>query len=384
MHALKVKLRRMVQVAMDVANLPYGQFCQVDPNTDTVSPIVAISSEASAKAVAARPWAIAPRYMEDIYHRGSCFVGRVEDLYPSIRPPIMQDVTKMMGFFYVAVIPVRSGRDIFGAISLYGERPVEADQVKRIKNVVQLAENQVWYDRHQHGAGKERAMVIAEERFRREVAEQLHGRVQTKLFLLENSLQVLLNSATISNSDAIYRLQSIQNELKQVRDRDIRHLSHRLHPGLIRVALRPALRLLENQFQGLTEVHFVISPAVAAVDTPIENGFSERTRLVAYRVIEESLLNAVRHGMAEHVTIELGILKGCLFQVRVIDDGQGFQGPPTGLGLQLMKSRVHSVNGTLSIRSSVSSGTEVEALIPMRTRYRKLRRSIAKPLQQTV
>jgi signal transduction histidine kinase len=84
------------------------------------------------------------------------------------------------------------------------------------------------------------------------------------------------------------------------------------------------------------------------------------------RITREAVANAVRHGHARTVTLELH--DGNEVLLSVSDDGQGFDvdGPRSGqsFGLTGMKERTESLGGKFSITSAPGKGTRVEVLIP--------------------
>ncbi|CAM5318813.1 two-component sensor histidine kinase [Streptomyces spiroverticillatus] len=96
----------------------------------------------------------------------------------------------------------------------------------------------------------------------------------------------------------------------------------------------------------------------------------------AYRIVQEALTNAVRHGgdgakAAVRVAVEQGSLR-----VRVTDDGAGSHGPhgihgshgpdgTGGYGLTGMRERARSVNGTLAAGPRDGGGFEVSAVLPL-------------------
>jgi two-component system sensor histidine kinase DesK len=86
-------------------------------------------------------------------------------------------------------------------------------------------------------------------------------------------------------------------------------------------------------------------------------GIPDVVQLTAYRVVQESLTNVVRHAAADSVVIELGP-RG----ITVTDDGVG-PGGPEGNGLRGMRERVSAVGGTLEI-SGAHPGTRLEVLLP--------------------
>jgi signal transduction histidine kinase len=85
-----------------------------------------------------------------------------------------------------------------------------------------------------------------------------------------------------------------------------------------------------------------------------------------YRIIQESLTNAVKHAGARRVTIDVREA-GDAVRVTVDDDGSGFdpEAPSSGFGLTGMRERVDLLGGELELASS-GAGTRVAAVLPMR------------------
>ena len=88
--------------------------------------------------------------------------------------------------------------------------------------------------------------------------------------------------------------------------------------------------------------------------------------MAAYRVIQESVNNAVRHSDVDSIVIRLALNdQGLSFEVS--DDGSGLD-PVTSqeghLGLTLMREYIDAVGGTLDIRPAPGRGTKVSAVIP--------------------
>ena len=82
-----------------------------------------------------------------------------------------------------------------------------------------------------------------------------------------------------------------------------------------------------------------------------------------YRVIEESLTNANRHGRAKHVGITIGIVENIL-RIIIADDGSGCADIAPGFGLTHMRERLTVLGGTLTVKSV--NGFVVEAALPIR------------------
>ena len=83
---------------------------------------------------------------------------------------------------------------------------------------------------------------------------------------------------------------------------------------------------------------------------------------VIYRVLQESLTNAHRHGGAKHVRITIGERGGTL-GIRIADDGTGCLEVMPGFGLRHMQERLYLLHGTVEYRSA--NGFIVEVTIPL-------------------
>ncbi|XUL88026.1 sensor histidine kinase [Streptomyces galilaeus] len=86
----------------------------------------------------------------------------------------------------------------------------------------------------------------------------------------------------------------------------------------------------------------------------------------AYRIVQEALTNAVRHGGRDDLTVRVGVHErdGAL-RVDVTDDGAGGGSAPPGFGLVGMRERVRSVGGTLATGPLDGAGFAVNAVLPL-------------------
>jgi two-component system sensor histidine kinase UhpB len=88
---------------------------------------------------------------------------------------------------------------------------------------------------------------------------------------------------------------------------------------------------------------------------------------VIFRVVQESLSNAVRHGRPSTIRVLLSE-SNMAAHLEIIDDGIGFDPSPpyAGFGLAGMRERVDSVGGALIVASrSDARGTAVSVRIPL-------------------
>src|SRR5581483_11283330 len=107
-------------------------------------------------------------------------------------------------------------------------------------------------------------------------------------------------------------------------EREIRQASYLLHPTFIREGLTAAVDSLAERYEGQIAINVTVSPALAALDTPVRNSIPEPLRLAAFRVVEEALGNVLRHAHAKSVAIDLRLDGNDNLEVQVCDDGCGF------------------------------------------------------------
>jgi len=84
-----------------------------------------------------------------------------------------------------------------------------------------------------------------------------------------------------------------------------------------------------------------------------------------YRIAQEAVTNAIKHGRAKRVLISV---HGSAAKIRlsVTDDGVGFDSARTnvGMGLEIMRHRVRTLGGLVDIRGARNGGTRVLCVVP--------------------
>ncbi|NUT37887.1 MAG: sensor histidine kinase [Hamadaea sp.] len=85
--------------------------------------------------------------------------------------------------------------------------------------------------------------------------------------------------------------------------------------------------------------------------------------LTAYRIVQESLANVVRHARARTATVTLAYLPRQL-EVRILDDGVGGSPGAGGTGLASMRARAHTLAGSVTAGPRPAGGFEVHAVLP--------------------
>jgi len=142
-------------------------------------------------------------------------------------------------------------------------------------------------------------------------------------------------------------------------------LSRNLAKGLssVRLSTDGLMEALED-FASTTSDLFKIScrfecPLPVLVDDP-------ETAEHLYRIAQEAVGNAVKHGHAKNVVIQLDVSEAGIL-LRVIDDGAGLQpGKPNGegMGLRIMSYRAEVIGAKFNIARRETAGTVVSCLLP--------------------
>ncbi|HLZ63340.1 MAG TPA: sensor histidine kinase [Ktedonosporobacter sp.] len=110
-----------------------------------------------------------------------------------------------------------------------------------------------------------------------------------------------------------------------------------------------------------------------AKDAPFWETIPPSVGLACYRIVQETLSNASKHGQAEHIDVELSIEQNELC-LTITDDGVGFDLATIslgnkergGFGIIGMHERLKLLGGRLDIISTLGSGTQVVTMIPLR------------------
>ena len=99
------------------------------------------------------------------------------------------------------------------------------------------------------------------------------------------------------------------------------------------------------------------------------NNLGEVININIYRIIQESMSNALKHSKASEIKIDLSLLKQSL-KLEFSDNGVGFDKKilknSKQFGLIGIKERVQSLKGTFRLETSPSKGTRLIILIPRR------------------
>ena len=123
----------------------------------------------------------------------------------------------------------------------------------------------------------------------------------------------------------------------------------------------PALRQLAKAFESEQ-----VTTAVHCQADLEGRRFPDSVEIALFRIAQEAVSNAVRHGGPSHVELKLDYSRGQLL-LTIVDDGCGFvpaEAAGPGLGLNSMQDHADAVDGTVEIASEPGR-TCIAARVPV-------------------
>lgn len=214
----------------------------------------------------------------------------------------------------------------------------------------------------------EKEILDITEKERRLIGQEMHdsmGQVLTGIAVKSKGLALKLKgkSSEMKNALEISRLAS--KAIAQTRD-----LARMLYPVDIETGgLVSALKMLASNTEKILGVtcQFQCEKFVS-----VENLVEAKQ---IYRIVQEAITNALKHGKARNISIKLYLTKGKTV-LSVKNNGRAFRKllpKNKGLGLKIMKYRTDLIGGSLDIRKGKKGGAVVTCAFPNK-RYQVLRK----------
>jgi len=211
-------------------------------------------------------------------------------------------------------------------------------------------------------ANMSRKLIEAQEQERTWIARELHDDISQRITLVLINLERLQKDFSPLAPAVMQRLSEIQEHLSSLGS-DIQALSHHLHSS--KLEYLGLVTAAASFCKELSEEHGV---EVAFHSESVPKQLPQEIALCLFRVLQESLQNAVKHSGSKHFE---AWLKGAPREIEltVRDSGVGFDPEEAmtrrGLGLTSMKERLKLVHGKLSVDSHLAQGTVIRASVPL-------------------
>ncbi|MEN6464727.1 MAG: sensor histidine kinase [Syntrophaceae bacterium] len=204
-------------------------------------------------------------------------------------------------------------------------------------------------------------IIMVQEKERKRLAGDIHDTLAQSLTSINYKIQYCKELFKL-NPEKL--LGQFNHALKMTNDaiNQSRALISSLRPNLIDImGLIPALEQFFKTFEGETGIK-------VAYYCPAKVQLSSDLNMCIFRVVQEAMTNVSKHAEAKNIEFRLN-LKGENLEITISDDGKGFKKKEikntNSLGLLLMKERIESFNGTLSIESEYYKGCRIKASVPL-------------------
>ena len=282
---------------------------------------------------------------------------------------------EMVGYFREADVPVRTAapRDhlwqITGGLAfvaietiLIGGLLGQRSKRRQVERAARVSEDALRSSNAQIRdlAGQ---LIFAQEVERTRIARDLHDDACQEVAAIAVDVSNLRKKdAPLQDSDVQQTLLSVQRRMARVAE-GLRLLSHDLHPNLLKhaglaAALEAHCAEVERQYHIQVGFHAEghVEPANPVV------------MLSLFRIAQEALRNAAKHGHAQQIDLTLSEQVDGLI-LSVTDDGRGFDPGGVrhngGLGLVSIEERARLVKGHVTIHSGPQEGTTISVRVPL-------------------
>jgi len=306
------------------------------------------------------------------------------------------------GFESVALIPLRSGEQTIGLLQLNDRRAGRFDldlirflegmgasvgialarmndlsQIRRLNEQLEerviertaelTAANRRLLRQIEQRRELEKEILAISEREQRRIGQELHdsvGQQLTGIAFLAKALQQRIAEKSLEEAAAAAEITELANQATD----QTRALARGLHPVNLQAgSLVSALQELAVTTQHLFDISCTLESR-----WPAQPGDDEVSANI-YRIVQEAVNNAVKHGKPRNVWIRL-VNRNSKSVIIVENDGLDFPVDAleqTGLGLRIMGHRAEMINGSLDIRKRAEGGAIVSCTFTARATGQK-------------
>jgi len=203
---------------------------------------------------------------------------------------------------------------------------------------------------------------LEEQRLR--ISKDLHDNIGSQLTFVISGLQYIQHQKNIKVDDFKAKLNQLSDFTQQT-IHELRDTIWAMNKESIELSdIISRLRNFINALDIKENINIVESKAVK--DNASHLVFNALKGVQVYRIIQESINNAVKHAQANNINITFDTdTQEC--QILIEDDGKGFDTDvdQEGHGLQNMQSRAERIQAQLDIKSSTTDGTQIALNVPI-------------------
>lgn len=206
------------------------------------------------------------------------------------------------------------------------------------------------------GEKLEEGKQIEQKRISEELHDGVQGRLQGARMMLLGLNKREDEKAVEERARAIIMLKDVQEEVRAI-SHELSHAAYQKIHNFI-LSLEDLKTTIENSADF--EIKFKYAEHLDW------DALSGDIKINLYRIIQESLQNAVKHAQCNNIDLELEA-DAKHIKLSITDDGKGFvvKKGKKGIGMRNIASRTKKIDGTWDIASEVGKGTKITLVIPM-------------------
>lgn len=264
-------------------------------------------------------------------------VRRLFDFLPYVNHELSQQTVTLNSWLGVLV-------SLLLVVGVFYIRKIFED-LKRMEEIRQAAEKRVL-----------NAVIMTEENERKRLSKDLHDGLGPLLSTVKMSVSSLAGEAIDGKRKVIYEnaMQAINESINSLKE-----ISNNLSPHVLdNFGLNRAIRNFTEKTEQTGKIRIEFRSNLN------DHRFDSNTEIILYRTVCELITNTLKHADARKILISLDLEDNRL-RMLYQDDGKGFEfqdiveGRTGGMGLNNIRSRIASLNGTFEVDSWPDEGIVV-------------------------
>lgn len=200
--------------------------------------------------------------------------------------------------------------------------------------------------------------VIVTEKFgekneRKRLARELHDTIGHALAGMAVGVDACITMIDKNPQLAKAQLKIISKAIRKGM-KDVRNSLNKMRPDFLQqYRLKEAIEKMKEEISDVTDLKINLNYQID------ETGFDTKIEDILFRVIQESITNSIRHGLATVVDIDV-YKENNLLCLKIKDNGKGCKAINYGFGLKQMVERVSQIRGDINFYSENGFTTEIK------------------------
>lgn len=200
--------------------------------------------------------------------------------------------------------------------------------------------------------------VIVTEKFgekneRKRLARELHDTIGHALAGMAVGVDACITMIDKNPQLAKAQLKIISKAIRKGM-KDVRNSLNKMRTDFLQqYRLKEAIEKMKEETSDVTDLKINLNYQID------ETGFETKIEDILFRVIQESITNSIRHGLATVVDIDI-YKENNLLCLKIKDNGKGCKAINYGFGLKQMVERVSQIRGDINFYSENGFTTEIK------------------------